>query len=374
MAIAEVTVEELRRALDEHQPLTVVDVRPAVDRAEWIIPGSRHVDAYVDLKRGDNRSLAEGVAGLPRDRPVVTVCARGNTSLLAARALDSLGFEAFSLRGGMTAWTNAWNTAVVPCPDRRDLDIVQVRRTGKGCLWYLIASKEEAAVVDPSLDAAVYSALAASRGWRIVAVFDTHVHADHVSHAYQLAEAARAPIYLPATDRVSRPFTSLGDGDRVRIGDVSLSALRTPGHTRESTCLLVEDAALCTGDTLFLASVGRPDLEASGDESRARARLLYQSLARRVLPLADSLIVLPGHASVPLPFDGEPHAATLAAVRTAVSLTALDEEAFIAAVLAHIPATPPNHHRIVQINEAKERWPGDMRQLEAGANRCAVSI
>jgi glyoxylase-like metal-dependent hydrolase (beta-lactamase superfamily II)/rhodanese-related sulfurtransferase len=372
VAIAEMTADELRAALDAHRPLTVIDVRPEADRAEWSIPGSRHVDAYADLRRGDHSSLARGVVDLPHDRPVIAVCARGRTSLLAAQALESLGFDAFSLKGGMTAWTGAWNSADVTLAGRADLQVVQFRRIGKGCLSYLLASKHEAAVVDPSLDAAIYIRQAAARGCRIVAVLDTHVHADHVSHASRLAEAARARVYLPATDRVRTAFTALEDGDRIRVGGATIAALRTPGHTRESTCYIFDQRAACTGDTLFLETVGRPDLAASGGESRTRAHLLYRSLIDRLWPMPDDLIVLPGHASVPLPFDGVPHAAPLGEVRRAVALAALAEEAFVEAVLARIPANPPNHLRIVRINEGLEPWAGDMRDLEAGANRCAV--
>ena len=373
VATAEITVDELRAALDAHQPLTVLDVRPADDRAEWTIPGSHHVDVYADLRRGDHASLASGVRELPRDRPIIAVCARGRTSMLAAKALETLGFDAFSLRGGMTAWTNAWNTADVPLAGRADLTVVQVRRTGKGCLSYLLLSNGEAAVVDPSLDPAVYIKLAASRHCRIVAVLDTHVHADHMTQAYHLADAARVPMYLPATDRVRHPHESLQNGDHVQIGGAAISALSTPGHTRESTCYVFENAAICTGDTLFLNGVGRPDLEAAGDESSARAHLLYRSLVDHVLSLAATLMVLPGHASVPLSFDGTPHAATLGSIRQSLSLASLDENAFVTAVLARIPPTPPNHHKIVRINEGREAWPGDLRQLEAGANRCAIS-
>jgi glyoxylase-like metal-dependent hydrolase (beta-lactamase superfamily II)/rhodanese-related sulfurtransferase len=366
------TVDELRVALETKRPLTVIDVRPEAERAEWSIPGSRHVDAYADLRRGDSSSLARGVADLPHDRPVVAVCARGRTSLLAARALESLGFDAFSLKGGMTAWTGAWNTAVVTLADRPDLRIVQFRRIGKGCLSYLLASKHEAAIVDPSLDAAIYLRQAAALGCRIVAVLDTHVHADHVSHASRLGQAARATVYLPATQRVRTPFTALDDEDCITVGAASIAAVRTPGHTRESTCYMFDQRAVCTGDTLFLDSVGRPDLAASADESRARAHLLYRSLIDRLWPMPDDLIVLPAHASVPLPFDGVPHAASLGEVRRAVALAALGEDAFVEAILARIPANPPNHLRIVRINEGLEPWAADMRNLEAGANRCAI--
>lgn len=373
VAVTELSADELRAALEEHKPLTVLDVRPSAERAEWSIPGSRHVDAYAELWHGDSPTLARAAADLPRDRPVVTVCAKGRTSMLAAKALDDLGFKAFSLMGGMAAWSEAWNVADVRVADPATR-VLQVRRTGKGCLSYILASETEAAVVDPSVEPSVYIDLAATHGWNIVAVLDTHVHADHVSRAYRLAEAMGAPMYLPAQQRVVRAFTPLTDGQEIPIGRTTLKAIATPGHTNESMCFQFGTSALCTGDTLFLHGVGRPDLKASGNESSERARLLYHSLVDRVLPLPDTVTVLPGHASEALAFDGVPHADSLAHVRAAaITLASLDETGFVAAVLARIPATPPNHLAIVRINEGREDAPPDLQDLEAGANRCAIS-
>jgi glyoxylase-like metal-dependent hydrolase (beta-lactamase superfamily II)/rhodanese-related sulfurtransferase len=372
--IRELTPEQLREALEAHDPLTLVDVRPAAERVEWSIPGSLHVDAYQSLRAGDRSVLSEFARTLPTDRPVVAVCAKGRTSVLAAEALDALGFDVFSLTGGMAAWTGAWNTAVVTLPARSRVSVIQVRRIGKGCLSYIIGSDAEAAVVDPGVDPAVYEKLAQQHGWRIAAVIDTHVHADHVSRAHELAARTGARLYIPEQQRVTRPFTPVRDGDRIAVGGATLHAIRTPGHTYESTSFFVDDVALCSGDTLFLNTVGRPDLAATdGNEPRQRAVALYRSLHDRLLPLGDDVVVLPGHASEALPFDGVPFAAPLATVRGAVKLAALDEEEFVATVLARIPATPPNHLQIVRINEGKEELPADLVTLEAGANRCAVT-
>jgi glyoxylase-like metal-dependent hydrolase (beta-lactamase superfamily II) len=148
--------------------------------------------------------------------------------------------------------------------------------------------------------------------------------------------------------------------------------MHTPGHTAESTCYLLDDRALFTGDTLSLAGVGRPDLEASPDEARLRAYALFHSL-HRLLALAPQTLVLPGHTSAPVAFDGEAVTATLASVRERVGLLHKLQQAFVEALLARIPPTPPNHHRIVALNEAGSTFDGDPSELEAGANRCAVA-
>src|SRR5438046_10378469 len=120
--------------------------------------------------------------------------------------------------------------------------------------------------------------MADEHGWRICTVLETHVHADHLSRARALAADTGAKLCLPTTDRVSFEYAPLKDGDIVRVGSAGLRALHTPGHTPESTSYLPDDRALFTGDTLFLAAVGRPDLEATTDESRGRAHVLHASL------------------------------------------------------------------------------------------------
>jgi rhodanese-related sulfurtransferase len=109
-----VTVETLRDWLEQGRALTLLDVRPATECAEWSVPGSLNVDAYDRLKAGDPTALA--ALDLPADRPVVTICAAGRTSLIAAEQLRARGLEALSLEGGMRAWSLAWNTAEGPYP------------------------------------------------------------------------------------------------------------------------------------------------------------------------------------------------------------------------------------------------------------------
>ncbi|HEY6582481.1 MAG TPA: rhodanese-like domain-containing protein [Rubrobacter sp.] len=129
MAEGNIGASTLRDMLERGERVTVVDVRKGEDRSEWSIPGSVHFDAYDALNAGDERVM-QGLE-LPEGVPVVTVCGRGRSSALAAEQLRREGYEAFSLEGGMEAWSLAWNTAEVPLPGAR-AEVVQVRRTGKG--------------------------------------------------------------------------------------------------------------------------------------------------------------------------------------------------------------------------------------------------
>ncbi len=364
-----IDVETLRTWLEEKRPVTVLDIRPRHERVEWAIPGSIHVNAYDALKAHDPEALAD--VALPGDRPVVTVCAAGKTSLVAAQRLQARGIQALSLEGGMKAWSLAWNIAEVPLSSRQ-ARVIQVRRTGKGCLSYLIGDGNTAVVIDASLDPQVYLDIARRHGWQIERVLDTHIHADHLSRSRQLAQMSGATLLLPEQTRVSFPFTPIYDDDILEIGTAALTALRTPGHTPESTCYLLDQHVLFTGDTLFPTGVGRPDLAADADEVRRRVSDLYAGL-QTLVALPPETMVLPGHTSTPVAFNGDPIATTLAGIVEQVGAIHATREVFLEQILARIPPTPPNYERIVRLNEEGVLPERDVTELEAGANRCAIS-
>jgi len=171
-------------------------------------------------------------------------------------------------------------------------------------------------------------------------------------------------------------FTPLADGAVIAVGGASLTARRTPGHTDESTTLVLDGAAAFTGDTLFAESVGRPDLQADADGTRRRAILLHASL-RALAALPPGTIILPGHASSPIAFDGQPIAARLGDVTSWLDGWLQSEAAFVDRVVAQLPEPPANYARIVELNEGEADPVGapgiDPLELEAGANRCALS-
>lgn len=365
-----ISVETLRTWLDEGCAVSIVDVRPLAERQEWAIPGSIHIDAYDALKAHDPGALAS--LDLPTNRAVVTVCAAGKTSQIAAEQLVARGLpQVFSLEGGMQAWSLAWNTAYVPVPDQ-SVQVIQIRRTGKGCLSYLLGAGNEATVIDASLDPQVYLDLAAHHDWQITNVLDTHIHADHLSRSRQLAKRSGAMLFLPEQQRVHFPFTAIHDGETLATTSMHLTALHTPGHTLESSCYLLDGQVLFTGDTLFSTSVGRPDLESSLEDANLRAEALYRSL-HRLLALPTGTIILPGHASTPVPFDGVPLMTRLSEIDERVDLLHTTRVDFVQRVLARLPATPANYQRIVRLNEQGLLPEHSETSLEVGANRCAIS-
>lgn len=363
----QIDVRTLRQWLEENRPVTVLDVRTDEDYAQWSIPGSMHVNAYEALKAGHAEALSK--VDLPRNVPVVTICNRGIVSGMAAQRLAQRGIPALSLQGGMQAWTLAWNTARL---NLAQLQITQVRRTGKGCLSYLLSSGHDAVVIDASLEPELYIELAQRQGFHIRYVLDTHIHADHLSRSRRLAEATGAELWLPEQGRVHFSYHALKDGSELHFGDSVLHAIHTPGHTGESACYFVDQRALFTGDTLFLSGVGRPDLHANSDESRQRASQLFHSL-KRILALDPNVLIFPAHTSEPVPFNGKVLTAQLGEVAVQLRSWMASEESFAERVITRIPPTPPNYTRITELNETGVSPDGDVTELEAGANRCAVS-
>src|SRR3989454_7493034 len=214
-----VTVAELQELLAADQPVTVLDVRSPSD-VDWEIPGAIHVDAYAALQSGRLGPLAE--LNLAQGS-VVTVCGVGQTAAIATDLLRANGVEALTLDGGMRSWSLAWNTAQTTISG---CEVIQVRRTGKRCLSYIVESESEAVVIDASVDPGVYVRLLRERGWRLVAVADTHIHADHLSRSRLLAQQEGIDLSLPAQQRALYPFRGVVDGDRIAFGSTDLVAMR----------------------------------------------------------------------------------------------------------------------------------------------------
>ena len=213
--------------------MTVLDIRTDDDRAQWTIPGSVHVNAYEALRTGQAGALAD--LTLPVDRPVVTVCNAGRVSRTAADVLTARGFDARSLAGGMKAWSLAWNAAEVPLSDA-SVRVIQVRRTGKGCLSYVVGSAGEAAVIDPSVSPDVYVDIASTpRLVHSVRRSKPTCTPTTSTRARELARQTGATLLMPPQQRVTFAFTAMADGARVSVGSAHLTARHTPGHTNERT-------------------------------------------------------------------------------------------------------------------------------------------
>jgi len=363
----EVSTETLRNWLEAGKQVSILDVRPIQERSEWFIPGSIYLNVYDKLKA----HKPDALHGLHLDKkiPVVAVCAAGKTSSIAADQLNEQGFEVYSLQGGMKAWSLAWNKAKLSF---RDFEILQFRRTGKGCISYMIISNNEAIIVDASLPIEIYQDVLIKEKLKLKHVIETHIHADHLSRSKQLAESNNAALHLPVPNKVNFDFVPVTGTTVFHIGNINIKPIQTPGHTAESISYLIDEKVLLTGDTLFINGVGRPDLKANDEEAKQNAKMLYHSL-QTLLALDKDIIVLPAHTSQPVDFDNTPIQETIRNIKQNVVMLKLSEAEFIDTILQRIPPTPANYLSIVEKNVKGNFSDVNPVDLEAGANRCAVS-
>ncbi len=231
-----------------------------------------------------------------------------------------------------------------------------------GCAAYLLGcgTSGECAVVDPQLvDIDAYVEFAASKGMRIKTVIDTHVHADHLSGGHALARAAGATYALHESAATTFPFDPLHDGQRITLGNTLIDVLHTPGHSEDSICLLVSDLRrgpapwfILTGDTIFVGSVGRPDLHEHAVEYAGK---LHDSIHARLLSLPDEIEIFPGHFSGSLcgaGMSGKP-SSTIAFERRWNALLGKNREQFVLA-MADVPERPANMQEIMRRNLGAE--------------------
>ena len=168
---------------------------------------------------------------------------------------------------------------------------------------YYIESNGEAAIIDPLRESTPYIDLANKSGAKIKYIFETHFHADFVSGHIDLARKTGADIVFGPTAKADFNIIEATDNQVFKLGDVTITVLHTPGHTMESMTLLLKDEngkdhAIFSGDTLFLGDVGRPDLAVKSDLTQTDlATHLFHSLRNKIMPLADDVIVYPGHGA-----------------------------------------------------------------------------
>lgn len=359
--VPEITAEALAALLGTDDAPTLIDVREPEEFEAWAIDGARNVP----LSRLATNLRAVG------DGEVVVVCASGSRSSRAVEALRSAGVPATNLAGGMLAWANVYDSAVLDLGDAR---VVQMRRRGKGCLSYVVGAGTEAFVIDPSLDVDRYVDVATAAGWRVTRVFDTHLHADHLSGARALAAATGATLHLNPADGYRFEHVPLSDGEWFTLGGIEhfgVTMVATPGHTPGSTVYEVGGRALLTGDTLFVDGVGRPDL---ADRAAEYARQLHRSLHTKLLAMPVDATVLPAHyGSSAVVSPGTVVGASLAHLRSVLPELSWPEAEFVSWASGRATPRPPHYAEIVRLNMGADPLrPDDSRRLELGPNRCAA--
>ncbi|GAB7388403.1 rhodanese-like domain-containing protein [Bacillaceae bacterium] len=374
--IPRITSEELYRKMEAGQELFILDVRNEEEYLDWKIEGKTLTSMnipYFDFL--EEEKAEEHAAKLPKDKEIVVVCAKGGASHFIVEMLVERGFRAFSLEGGMLAWSQFYAAKTVAQDEQ--VKLLQVNRLAKGCLSYMVISEGKALVVDPSRHIDEYLKLAEKEGAVIEHIVDTHLHADHISGGQELAKRTGATYYLSSSDLQGGKiaYEPLEKYDTIRFGaaTVKVLAIQTPGHTPGSTSFLVNDRYFLSGDTVFVSGLGRPDL---GGKAQEWAQALYDTVFNQLSELSDDVIVLPAHYSGSGEVDEYGIVqAKLGDIRNSNKIMqTVDRTEFTEAVAASTSTEkPPNFEEIVAINR------GDLTvdaqkatELEIGPNRCAV--
>ena len=228
---------------------------------------------------------------------------------------------------------------------------------------YLIGSEGEAAVVDPQRDVDEYLAEADARGLKIKYVIETHLHADFVSGHQEIAARTGAQIVFGEKAGVEFEHKAVKEGEEIRVGDVVLQFIETPGHTPEGICILVtapgEPQKLLTGDTLFIGDVGRPDLAGGkGYTPQMMAEMMYDSLHGKILKLPDDTEVYPAHGAGSMcgrNMSKETSSTIGEQRKFNYALKPMSKEEFVTMMTADLPEAPSYFPKDAEINRSGAR-------------------
>lgn len=374
MTVNALTSKELTKKVFNKEELFILDVRNESDFNDWKIEGENfeYLNVpYFELLDG----VEEIMENIPANKEVLVVCAKEGSSIMVAEMLSDAGLNASYLKGGMKVWSE--HLEPVKVGEINDGgEIYQFVRIGKGCLSYMVLSGGEAAVIDAARMTDIYLDFAERKGAKITHVFDTHLHADHISGGRSIVEKTGAAYWLPPKDatEVTFDYQPLEDGNDVTIGNttINIAALYSPGHTIGSTSFVVDKKFLLSGDILFIDSIGRPDLAGKAEDWAGDLR---ETLYKRYRELSEELIVLPAHFMIidELNEDGSvsEKLGTLFARNHGLNIE--DETEFRKLVTENLPPQPNAYQDIRETNMGKIN-PGldKQREMEIGPNRCAV--
>jgi len=374
MTVKVMSSQEVTKKIVNKESLFILDVRNQNDFNDWKIEGTNFEYfniPYFELLDG----VEEIMDKLPTSKEILVVCAKEGSSIMVAEMLSEEGLTVSYLQGGMKAWSEYMEPVKVG-----DLynggEIYQFVRIGKGCLSYMIVSNGEAAIIDATRMVDVFLNFAKEMGVTIKHVFDTHLHADHISGGREIANQTGATYWMPPKDaeEVTFNYSPLESGEVIPIGHtaIDIHALYSPGHTIGSTSFIVDGKFLLSGDILFIDSIGRPDLAGKAEDWVGDLR---ESLYTRYKELSEELMVLPAHFMIidELNVDGSvgKKLGSLFAENHGLNIT--DEMEFRKLVTENLPPQPNAYQEIRETNMGIIQPDLDkQREMEIGPNRCAV--
>jgi glyoxylase-like metal-dependent hydrolase (beta-lactamase superfamily II)/rhodanese-related sulfurtransferase len=319
----------------------------------------------------------ESVARVPRANKIRIVCAKEGSAKYVGEILMNHGFKDVGfLEGGIKNWGNMLAPKRVASDDGYQL--YQFIRPGKASCSYCVISRDEMVLFDPTRNIDFYNSFAEKHGAKITKTFETHLQADYISGSKEIAADRGALIFGHEKDFKGAAFEYQKIADDAVYpfskGGPEIKALHMPGHTPGSTSYLIDNKYLITGDTVFIVSIGRPDL---GGKAKEWSKLLYHTLKSKIANLDDELVILPGHY-----MDwGEANRSqifsdTLGSIkaRNAEIYSIASEEAFIGFIEGNMRPQPEVYAEIRKVNAGLLEVDADKQEImDLGKNECAAS-
>jgi glyoxylase-like metal-dependent hydrolase (beta-lactamase superfamily II) len=378
MAIFSYQALDLFRWLTEKEDIIILDVRNPKDFSRFHIespyPFELHNVSYYDFMEAEEESITR----VPAGRPIRIICAKEGSAKYVAEILDKHGFtDVGYLSGGFKSWGNMLVPKLVA--DENNFQLYQFIRPAKASCSYGLIYQGEMMLFDPSRNIDFYLDFAAEKGCTITKTFETHLQADYISGSRMISEKTGAIFYGNQKDfgNSNNPYTPVIDGETHCFSENNTSpivdVLFTPGHTPGSTSYIINKKYMISGDTVFIASVGRPDL---GGQAEAWAGMLYQTIGM-VKELDQNIAVLPGHYMNWEEANGDLIFTTSLAdaIERNKSIYFITSEAeFIQFIKDNMREQPEEYATIRLINANTEQVDNDRaEELDIGKNECAAT-
>ncbi len=376
MPLSSYSAKELFDAIVGREDFVLLDVRNPKDFARFHVEGPLPCTmlnvSYYDFMEQE----VEAVAQVPRDKAIRIVCAKEGSAKYVGEILIRHGFTAVSyLEDGIKSWGNL--LLPMPLHQTDGYTLYQFIRPAKASCSYGLVHGGEMMLFDPSRNIDFYLDFAARQNCLITKTFETHLQADYIAGSRDIARRSGASFLANDGDfkGSKNEYQPLQDGEIIRFakGGPTVHVFFTPGHTPGSTCFIIDERFLVSGDTVFINSVGRPDL---GGKVEEWAGMLFDSI-QKIKTLDHALMVLPGHFADCSEANGQllfalPLEAVLA--RNAHIYALASREAFTDFIKANMRPQPEEYATIRQVNanliqESEEK----QEVLDLGKNECAAT-
>ena len=378
MSVQSFTAQDLFEWLVSKESFLLLDVRNEEEFGRFKVEGPYLFETinvpYMEFIEHEEESVAK----VPQGKKLRIVCAKEGSSKYVGEILVNHGYtDVAHMLVGIKAWGNL--LAPVRVATGTDYELYQFRRPGKASCSYGLICGKEMMLFDPAKNITAYQTFADQKGCTITRTFETHRQADYISGSPMLQQTLGTEILAPPADFQGAAFdyTPVNDGDRFGFsnGGPLVNVLHTPGHTPGSTSYLIDDKFVVSGDTIFIFSMGRPDL---GGMAEAWSKMLFQTMIEKIMPLDESILVLPGHymdwkeANQDLVF-----AEILGKIKeiNASIYGITDESTFFNFIQSNMRPQPEEYAKIREINAGLVHVDAEEADnMDLGKNECAASM